>query len=944
MRPRRPLSDKSLEDVFSELDLSEELCSYLGALWGKSRKVGGGRINLLISHLLDTAAVAEQLWERYLPRHTQRVLDRISNGQGRRFFMWLCAVHDCGKASPAFQSVDEEGAARVRAVGLTWAQGRLRRRRWRHDKAGGKVVHTVLGARWKAEHTEWVWPLVAGHHGAFPSKAVLGSPEARGEHQGRGAWTRAQQALLEVVTRVLGYEDLDQVQPVQTPSRAEQLTLSGLIVMADWIASNSLYFEGVEELAKVSPAGARDRAVTAMGQLRLRGGWGALSEPGVQDLVRHRFGDSSRPFQTMLVEVVRQMPQPGLVLVEAPMGEGKTKGALAAAEVAAARFGGDGVFVGMPTQATSDPIYSQVCEWVAGFDKDLVNQVSLLHGKKMFHPQWRKLWADQDGSPDAPYAGVDCDDFGMDDDYGMGAAPQAERHGPALWFLGRNRGLLTAFGVGTIDQLLFAATRTRHVMLRFAGLAGKVVILDEVHAADVYMSQFLAEALRWLGQARVPVILLSATLPPPQRRSLVRAYLQGALEQEETADQDLPEPEGYPSVTAAYADQGRAAYISRSCAAWRPSQPVQVQWLPDVSDGGEAVTERVRSEMGPGGVALVILNSVERAQNTYRGLKKSYPGQVHLLHGRLCAAHRADRTAECVRALGPGAKRPERMIVVATQVAEQSFDVDADLLVTDLAPIDLLLQRIGRLHRHAGTLRPEHLRTPRVLVSGALPHTEPPDLHPTSEHIYGHYLLLRSAAMVDQAAGSAWSIPAQVPELVARGYGPDMLCPPHLHEQELAARKEWRDKERNRAAAAEPFLLARADERFKPALDGLHFTATTAKQEQQLQALVRDGRPTVEAVIVRQASDGYTALSGEWIGVHGEASEQVREAVLGGLTRLPPRLTQAAEQLTALEGWRDDPWLRYFPALVLDQDGWARLDTFRVGYDRWLGLTVHEAN
>src|ERR1035438_3673138 len=102
---------------------------------------------------------------------------------------------------------------------------------------------------------------------------------------------------------------------------------------------------------------------------------------------------------------------------------------------------------------------------------------------------------------------------------------------PAEWFLGRKRGLLAPVTVGTVDQLLHAATRTRHVMLRHAGLAGRVVILDEVHAYDVYMSQFLFEALRWLADAGVPVIVLSATLPPQLRSGLVRAYLQGALQQ-----------------------------------------------------------------------------------------------------------------------------------------------------------------------------------------------------------------------------------------------------------------------------------------------------------------------------------------------------------------------------------------------------------------------------
>ncbi|WP_201301372.1 CRISPR-associated helicase Cas3' [Nocardiopsis sp. FR6] len=933
-----------METVFCELGLSPEVQSWLAALWGKSRKIGGGRINLLISHLLDSAAVAEQLWEHYLAPKTRSLLNRVSGGQGKRFFMWLCAVHDCGKATPAFQAVDAEGAAQVRAAGLNWSDQRLRRQRWRHDKAGGKLLHTVLKEHWgHNEHIDWVWPLIAGHHGAFPSKSqTLNNRQTQGEHQGAKlkGWPQAQHALVAAVTKALGYENIAALQPVAAPSKAEQMTLSGLIIMADWIASNHQHFPGIEHISRVGLAGARGRAKEAVKELRLRGGWSALQAPDAEDLVAARFGDASRPFQKMLVDTVQNMAEPGIVVVEAPMGEGKSKGAFAAAEVLAARFGCDGVFMGMPTQATSDPIYTQMRAWVAGFDQDLEAQVALLHGKKMFNPQWRELWNPTDGSPDADYSSVDCDDYGMEDPYGSSTHTDAERFGPALWFLGRNRGLLTPFAVGTIDQLLYAATRTRHVMLRFAGLAGKVVILDEVHAADVYMSRFLTEALRWLGQAQVPVILLSATLPPAQRTSLVQAYLQGALGAADTYDLGpVPDPQGYPSVTTAHVEQGRPVLTTQSTSSWRSPETVRLEWLPDVSDEGTPVAERVRQETADGGVVLVILNEVDRAQKVYEQLRRHYPEQVHLLHGRLCAAHRADRTSRCVRDMGPGGERPERMIVVATQVAEQSFDVDADLLVTDLAPIDLLLQRIGRLHRHTGTWRPDHVKVPRVLVTGTVPDEHKPQIRAASEHIYSRYLLLRSAALVNQAS-PGWTLPEQIPTLVARGYDEEPLCPPELAEDERASRVAWATTERNRAAAAEPFLLTRPEQWTAPTLEGLHFKGLGAREEKELEAVVRDGPPTVEVLIVRHNGKGYTTLSQEWIGVHGEASEDIREAVLGGLTRLPARLTEAALDLRPLDGWKDDPWLRYFPALVLGPEGWVDLGTERVRYDENLGLVT----
>ena len=508
-------------------------------------------MHLLLGHMLDTAAVAELMWKRFLTPWMRWRLDEVTGGRGQQFFMWICGVHDCGKATPAFQFSHPDGGARMRMVGLAGRPVPRGAGRWRHDKAGGLLIKRELDSLWEPHHVGWVWPLVAGHHGSFPDARAL-----RPRHQEDGgrdpAWLGVQRGLLDVFTCALGYEGLAAVEPVKALNRAEQLVLSGLIVMADWIASDHEHFTGLDDLAVISLAGARRRAGTGWRRLALRGGWGEVPVPPLgEDLVRVRFGDPARPSQEHLVSLAHELPAPALIVVEAPMGEGKTKGALAAAEVLAARFGFDGVFVAMPTQATCDPMYEQVLSWVSAFGEGMEEQVALLHGRHRFNQRWRKLWQPSDADPEDVYGSID-----EDAEYGMASFECGERQGPAVWFLGRKRGLLTGFGVGTIDQLLYAATRTRHVMLRFAGLAGKVVIIDEVHAADVYMQQFLAEALRWLGQARVPVILLSATLPPSQRQALVDAYLSGALGRADVHE-ELPEPAGYPCVTAAWARQGQ---------------------------------------------------------------------------------------------------------------------------------------------------------------------------------------------------------------------------------------------------------------------------------------------------------------------------------------------------------------------------------------------------
>lgn len=954
--------EASILAVVQELGLSSDVTNQLEAFWGKSAEKAGGRFHLLLGHLLDTSAVAARMWETYLTPWMRWKLDEISGGQGRRFFMWICGIHDCGKATPAFQSVDAAGAARVRSAGLTCRPTARGTARWRHDKAGGMLLKRELGTAWGPDHIRWVWPLVAGHHGSFPDANSL-NPKNPGDAGRDQAWRMAQRAVLDVFTRALGFEDLKAVEPVIAPNKAEQLALSGLIVMADWIASNHEHFPGLDSLADISLDGAYERAETGWRRLGLRGGWGELPVSSAdEDLIRLRFGDAARPAQAQLVALARQIPAPALYVVEAPMGEGKTKAALAAAEVLAARFGLDGVFLAMPTQATCDPMYEQLLRWVPAFGEGLEEQVALLHGKHRFNKLWKGVWQASEGTADDLYGSID-----EDDEYGIGqSADGAEHQGPALWFLGRKRGLLTSFGVGTIDQLLYAATRTQHVMLRFAGLAGKVVVIDEVHAADVYMRQFLTEALRWLGQARVPVILLSATLPPSQRQALADAYLSGALGRADVYE-EVPEPVGYPCVTAAWAHEDESKIYSpqEAVPSWRASHPVKLSWLPDVSNDGAGIADAVRDELSDGGSALVILNSVERAQSVFSRLKRILDGEVHLLHGRLCAVHRAQRTASCLAKLGKGAVRePEkRTVVVATQVAEQSFDADADLLVTDLAPVDLLLQRIGRLHRHEGVPRPTRLSSPRVLITGvASRDDEPvPKLLPTSEAIYGRFPLLRSAALVREVAGEvprqvsgvnlhhdvdasdSWSVPADVPRLVAAAYGDAEICPEEWRTVELATRQQWEAKENERGKKAQDFLLTAPRDWAKPTLAGLHYGGAAGKSdERDLDAVVRDGQRSVEVVIVRKAPGGYAALDGTRIGVHGEAlDEDVLEAVLGGTTRLPARLTEAAEAgLGPLPGWSAHPWLKYALALVLDESGRSELGGLHLEYDNMLGLVV----
>lgn len=940
---------------------------YLGVLWGKSDR-DGGEVNLLVQHLFDAMAVGELIWDRYLAPGLQDRIGVVAGGDGRRLLAWLCGLHDIGKASPAFQSQAPHLAETVEALGLVGAVSRDRvGQRWRHELAGALMARERLADAWSdPQHADWVWPLIAGHHGRFPGLGDVTRRRARSKgrdlHGGGAAWDAAHHAVVDAVTAACGVPDLASIEPVARPRRADQLLLSGLIVMADWIASNQHHIEGISDVDRVSVDGARERATAAWDGLQIRGGWGRLPEPA-GDVVRLRFGQDSRAAQRAVTDAARSMAEPGLLIVEAPTGEGKTEAALAAAEVLAARFGADGVYVGLPTQATSDPMFTRVRQWLATFDP--TPPLALLHGKRRFNPEWKRLTGRLPAEPTQEE--VETDEYGLRIDIPSVDRPQAfgavcedgcegEEMGAnaaARWFLGSYRGLLSPNGVGTIDQVLYAGTCTHHVMLRYAGLAGKVVILDEVHAADSYMSQFLGEVLSWLGQGEVPVVLLSATLGPAQRQHLVESYLKGALDSPDLVAQWAAEVEGYPAALSIWADADGPHHAVHEATAWRPPAHLDVSLVDEADgDGIGSVVDLLADEMAGGGCALVVRNTVGRAQDTYAALQEHFASdELVLLHGRFTAARRADLTEGLLDRLDAGGQhRPragERLIVVATQIAEQSFDVDVDLLVSDLAPVDLLVQRAGRLHRHdrSADSRPERLRRPRLVVTGVDTTTAVPWFPRPSEKIYSRHLLLQTASTVIDAVGSGgWALPTQVPDLVRRVYGPDDLGPDAWASDAATARRHRLDEVARVQDRAEDYLLTEKRHLTRPTLEGLHERASTAR-DIETRVKVRDGDMGAEVILVRHVDGRFQTLDGRDLGVNADAGRDHAEEVLGAAVRLPAyrpfdALTRAVERIPTLHAWHDDPWLRWTPVVVLDGDHRADVGSFSLHYDQERGLSV----
>jgi CRISPR-associated helicase Cas3 len=721
-------------------------------------------------------------------------------------------------------------------------------------------------------------------------------------------------------------------QSLSPPPLAAQLTLAGLVILADWLASTERLFPYECRFSPAYPVEAQARADRIREEMGLRGFWNP-SPVGAADprhLMTERFGGKeARPVQLAAHEAAHASQGPGLLLIEAPMGEGKTEAALLAAEVIASRTGANGLFVGLPTQATSDQMFGRVVGWLAAQPGEVT--VALAHGKASRNEAYQRLM------PEA--VGIDENDAGV-------TASQ--------WLAGRKRRLLAPVVVGTIDQLLLVGVASRHVALRFLGLTGKIVIIDEVHAYDAYMSVILRRVLAWLGATRVPVILLSATLPAGTRAELLGAY---------AAAQVSPACSGYPQVTwvdAPTAGQCEGPFVPE----WeRPAEPAAARsssLFPAAAQARTALVEfyAERDEAGAAGLArrfvaeggcvLVLRNTVGRAQRTYEHVAAALaPGEATLAHARFTAADRRLRDRLLIERFGPAGTgaRPSRHVVVATQVAEQSLDIDFDLLISDLAPVDLLLQRLGRVHRH-NRPRPQHLQVPRLVVAGysGLQPGWPPAVPAGCEQVYGRWLLWRTAAaLLDR---DELNLPADIPRLVDAVYGDEQIGPP----QWQAAVRQERDVHLAKLALLretartiilpDPGAAALSEIRYRDQGEAVEEASA------QVQAHVRFGPPTIEVILLRATDDpgiAWTVSLGEPAVIRLDASDDDREdVILDQAVRLPAQVTDAADQEAFTpSAWRGSPGLSEARVLLLPADGSPLpLGDYNCTYSPEMGLQV----
>ena len=818
-------------------------------LWGKTDSKGSGGYHPLFCHMVDVGAVAYAFLTSPDAGHIARKLSALT-GLPLPYVAPVCsfllAAHDLGKASPSFQAKSPMHWQLLVQRGL--APSPLPIKSFRHDLEARHVLGPLL------KEMRLLAPIgqpflffdalaqaLGSHHGVFfGPKDDPSYPEVPAEPDERNPWRVDWQHLRCDLLADLKTVFMSEVPP-NLPCAPRNLSalciaLSGLGVLCDWIGSDESIFSPYEGPLDAYPTLARERARKALDSRELLS---YLPQPADEPTFANLFPDMlPRPLQRALDSI--SLPGLSLTILEAPMGEGKTEAALLLASRLAHQGAARGFYFALPTMATGNQMFGRVEEYLR---RQLPNghraALLLAHGQATLSDELARLLEA------AHHDGLTGEDAVVADS----------------WLLPRKRSLLSPYGVGTVDQAMVGALNVRHGALRLFGLAAKVVIVDEVHAYDLYMSTILDRLLAWLRELGANVVLLSATLTRSKRQRLIEAYTG-----QSSRPLGLASPDPYPLVTLVDGSQ--------------PNQPPQQLTPPAASSmrtvrlerrlDGEASRHEnaawLLGQVAPSGCVAWICNTVREAQASYLALQDlvmaspdSERPELTLFHARFPAGRRRALEERVLSRFGKAGKRPARAILVATQVVEQSLDLDFDLLMSQWAPVDLLLQRLGRVHRHAGRDRSPKLRQPRLVL------LEPPRdgcgrlAFGAYSHVYQPWILLKTwLALRDR---DIIEVPDDVRCLVERVYDDEMPSPQEaaaagISSEELLQAKQAMERDQDAMEAeAKQRLLKNPDARGRFASNpALSFTEDQAEDYAFNSLQTRLADPSVRVVLLEDGA------------------------------------------------------------------------------------------
>lgn len=731
--------------------------------WGKAQPSDpehGPRWHPLAYHSLDVAAVGEVLLasERGYGECFSRLLG-LPRGDAKSLICYLLALHDIGKFARKFQAKAPnhypdcfDGDPASLAAHYDHGAGGLRL----FDVAA-EPFKLPQGTR--SRHWRPLISAVTGHHGTPPEPRHSDSMTTlRGIDFGT--------AGIEAAHEFIGKSHDLLTPPKETPAvdsrrtRGASFAVAGLAVLADWIGSNQKWFPYAQPVQSLESYWhhARKRARSAVSEA------GVLPATASDHLdYRELLGSKAAP--SPMQEWARDVGLscgPALFLIEDETGSGKTEAATMLAHRLIASGAADGLYVALPTMATANAMFDRL----AGAHRHLFAahsepSIALAHSARDMHEGFRTAMS-HGGRDEAPYSGTSA----LDE-----ASETTASAACAAWIADdRRRTFFADVGAGTVDQALLSVLPNRHQSLRLLGLMRRVLILDEVHAYDAYMQREMERLLEFQAGLGGSAILLSATLPLSIRERLTDAFARGlgVDSHDDALGMD------YPSATIRTVDVDRSIAVSGRAGR---SRRLPVRFL-RTSD--EALDE-IENAASAGKAVLYIRNTVDDALDAH-AISKAHGFDPLLFHARFALVDRLRIERRIVDMFGKHSTLQDRRgkngrgkVLIATQVVEQSLDLDFDVLVTDLAPIDLLIQRAGRLWRHD---RPDREGQPELLVVTPEPVEDADEawfgrVFPRGKYVYPDHARLWLTARRLQDTGAIES-PGGMRSLIETVYGDDI--------------------------------------------------------------------------------------------------------------------------------------------------------------------------
>ncbi len=658
--------------------------------WGKARPtdVSGPSYHLLVYHSLDVAAVGSVLLRRdEQMRHRLVAMTGIDECALLSLATFFLSLHDLGKFAEGFQNLRPDLFSALR--------GGASRKDYtvRHDSLGNYLWRETIWRKgwedgwlrfangdmydWQDVLTPWVQS-ATGHHGAPPQVHSHGIPLSTAAHFDPDA----QVASVLFARELAEFFLRDCRQTITWSDGLEEVfkhtswPLAGVAVLSDWIGSNTLHFPYRNDVMPLAEYWTKyglpqaEIAVQASGVLP--------PQPSRQTGLRALFPEIDEPSPLQeYVSTCEISLGPQLFILEEATGSGKTEAALTIAHRLMAAELAEGIFMALPTMATANAMYERLERaYQRMYDGTEPASLVLAHSKRHLSARFQESLGLERQSRDQNYS--------RDDESASSRC--------VTWLAdNRKKALLAAVGVGTVDQALLAVLPVRHQSLRLLGLGRSVLIVDEVHAYDPYIHTLLRNLLRFHAAQGGSAVLLSATLPRKTRQELAGSFAQAL---------------GSPRFSLEKTDYPLATHVSGSSTtevSIKSRSNAERTVIIGMVHEEATVEERLRLALRCGQCACWIRNTVDDAVAAYRRLAKDLGDEnVILFHARFAMGDRLAIEADVLRLFGKDCKPDDRAgkVLIATQVVEQSLDLDFDFMVSDLAPVDLLIQRAGRLHRH----------------------------------------------------------------------------------------------------------------------------------------------------------------------------------------------------------------------------------------------------